>query len=94
MDFPIEDFPFYKKAAAKLGLKAEVNRTSFKNTAILIFEKAIEGLGSEEEDWLIPFFEKFTKEGLTPAEETIEIFETSRKDSNIWLKTILNKENY
>ncbi len=94
MDLPTEDFTIYKKAAAKKGLKAEVKRANFKKTAIYIFEKAIEGLGSEEEDWLIPFFENYTKEGLTPAEETLEVFESSGDDPNIWIKTILNMENY
>ena len=94
MDLPIEDYPTYKKAASKLALKAEVRKANFKKIGIAIFEKAIEGLGSKEEDWLIPFFENFTKEGLCPADKTLEIFKNCGGKTYTWIKTILKEEDY
>jgi len=94
MNLPIEDYATYKKAVAKEALNAEVNRTNFKKICILIVEKALEGLGSEEEDWLIPFFENFTKEGISPANKTLEIFKDCKQNPNIWLEKTLMNENY
>ncbi len=94
MDFPKEEFSIYKRAAAKDALKAEVNKTYFSKTGRLILEKAIEGLGSEDENWLIPFFEKFTKHGLTPADEALKMFQESGENRKKWLEDVLEKDNY
>ena len=59
-----------------------------------IVEKAIEGLGSKEEDWLIPFFENFTKEGLCPADKTLEIFKNCGGKTYTWSKPILKEDDY
>jgi len=94
MNLPIEDYAIYKKAVAKEALNAEVNGTNFKKICIFIVEKALEGLGSEEEEWLMPFFENFTKNGLSPADKTLELYNDCQQNPNIWLETILMNENH
>jgi glutamate--cysteine ligase len=94
MDLPTEEFKIYKKAVAKDALHAEVHRTNFAKTGRLIVEKAIEGLGSAEENWLLPFFEQYTKEGLTPADETLELFHKCGDNPDKWLATVLKNDTY
>ena len=94
MDLPIEDYAIYKKAVAKKGLNAEVNQANFKKICISIVEKALEGLGSKEEDWLIPFFDNHTKEGLSPADKNLKLFKDCEQNPIIWLETILMNVNY
>ena len=94
MDLPLEEFKFYKIAAAKDALHAEVNRTNFAKTGRLIVEKALEGLGSEEENWLLPFFNQYTKEGLTPADENLDLFRKCGENPDKWLATVLKNANY
>ena len=94
MDLPKEEFIIYKNAVAKDALHAEVNRTNFAKTGRLIVEKAIEGLGSAEENWLLPYFEQYTKEGLTPADETLELFRECGENPDKWLATVLKNDNY
>jgi len=94
MDLPQEEFKIYKKAVAKDALHSEVNRTNFAKTGRLIVEKALEGLGSAEENWLLPFFEQYTKDGLTPADETLELFRKCGENPERWLSTVLKRANY
>ena len=94
MDLPIEDYCIYKKAVAKEALNAEVNQAKFKKIGMLIVEKAIEGLGSENEKWLIPFFETYTKYGISPADQTLELFKKCEEKPYVWIKKILNEFNY
>ena len=48
-------------------------------------ETALSEIGSDEEKWLLPYFENYTKEGLTPADETLENFRNCAEDPNKWL---------
>ena len=94
MDMPKEEFKIYKKAVAKDALHAEVNRTNFAKTGILIVEKALEGLGSAEENWLLPYFEQYTKESLSPADETLELFRECGENPDKWLAAVLQNDTY
>ena len=94
MDLPKEEFKIYKKAVAKDALHSEVNRTNFAKTGRLIVEKAIEGLGSVDENWLLPYFEQYTKDGLTPADQTLELFRECGKNPDKWLATVLKNDTY
>ncbi len=89
MDLPEEEFSSYKVAAAKDALNADVNRTNFLKTGMKLMETALEELGSDEEKWLLPYFNNFTKEGKTPAEETLEKFRSFGEDPNKLLENIL-----
>ena len=90
MDFPEEEFSSYKLAVAKDALHAKVNRTNFARTAIKLMETALGELGSDEEKWLLPYFEDYTKEGRTPADETIEKYLHCGEDPEKWLDVVLN----
>ena len=57
-------------------------------------EKAIEALGSSEENWLLPFFERYTKKGLSPADETLELFKECDENPNKWLAKVLKTDSY
>jgi len=94
MDMPKEEFKIYKKAVAKDALHAEVNRTNFAKTGRLIVEKALEGLGSAEENWLLPYFEQYTKESLTPADATLELFRECGENPDKWLAAVLQNDTY
>ena len=94
MDLTEEGFKIYKKAVAKDALHAEVNRTNFAKTGKVIVEKAIEVLGSAEENWLLPYFEHYTKEGRTPADETLELFLECGETPDKWLAKVLNNDTY
>ncbi|GIT70541.1 MAG: hypothetical protein Ct9H300mP28_03550 [Pseudomonadota bacterium] len=72
MDLPDEEFSSYKMAVAKDALQADVNRTNFARTGMKLMETALEELGSDEEKWLLPYFDNYTKEGKTPANETLK----------------------
>ena len=61
MDMPQHEFSIYKKAAAKHGMHAEVNNTNYAKIGKFIIEKALEGLASKDENWLLPFFDKYSK---------------------------------
>ena len=90
MDFPEEEFLSYKLAVAKDALHADVNRTNFARTGLKLMETALSEIGSDEEKWLLPYFEKYTKEGLTPADETLENFRICAEDPNKWLNEVLS----
>jgi len=94
MDLPSEEFILYKKAVAKEALHSQVNRTNFTKIGKFIVEKALEELGSEEEHWLLPFFLHHTKEGISPADKTLELFRKCNENPHLWLETVLNEENY
>ena len=89
MDFPEEEFVSYKLAVAKDALHADVNRTNFARTGLKLMETALSEIGSDEEKWLLPYFENYTKEGLTPADETLENFRNCSEDPNKWLDEVL-----
>ena len=90
MDFPEEEFVSYKLAVAKDALHANVNRTNFARTGLKLMETALREIGSDEEKWLLPYFENYTKEGLTPADETLENFRNCAEDPNKWLGEVLS----
>jgi len=94
MDLPKEEFKIYKKAVAKDALHSVVNRTNFAKTGRLIVEKALEALGSADENWLLPYFEQYTKGGLTPADETLELFRECGENPDKWLTTVLKNDTY
>ena len=94
MDFPDEEFQLYKMAVAKDALHAEVNRTHFAKTGRILMETALEELGSDEEKWLMPYFDKYTKEGRTPADETLDDFRNCGENPEKWLAKILSISDY
>ncbi len=94
MDFPDEEFQLYKMAVAKDALHAEVNRTNFAKTGRILMETALEELGSDEEKWLMPYFDKYTKEGRTPADETLDDFRNCGENPEKWLAKILSNSDY
>ncbi|MBF0288195.1 MAG: glutamate--cysteine ligase [SAR324 cluster bacterium] len=83
MDLPLNDFAIYRAAAAKEGLHAHVNHVSFAKISRQIFELALNSLGSENETWLIPYFDKYTKNGQTPADHILKDFD-SKANGDIW----------
>ncbi len=90
MDFPEEEFVSYKLAVAKDALHADVNRTNFARAGLRLMETALREIGSDEEKWLLPYFENYTKKGLTPADETLENFRNCEEDPNKWLDEVLS----
>ncbi|MBC8257798.1 MAG: glutamate--cysteine ligase [SAR324 cluster bacterium] len=94
MDLPLEDYQLYKKAVNIKALQAEVNQTNFAKTGRRLVEIALEALGSEDEKWLMPYFEQYTKEGLTPADETLELFKKCGENPEKWLADVLKKDDY
>ena len=89
MDFPEEEFVSYKLAVAKDALHADVNRTNFARYGLKLMETALSEIGSDEEKWLLPYFENYTKDGFTPADETLENFMNCAEDPNKWLDEVL-----
>ena len=94
MDLPQDEFKLYKKAAAKDALQAEVNQTNFAKTGRKLAEIALQELGSKDENWFLPFFEEFTKEGRSPANETLDQFRECGEDPDKWLAKVLNNPDY
>ena len=94
MDMPQDEFNLYKKAAAKDALQAEVNQTNFAKIGRQLAEIALQELGSKDENWLLPFFEEFTKEGRTPANKTLDQFRECGENSDKWLANVLNNLDY
>ncbi len=86
MDLPIKDFALYRIAGAKDGLHAEVGDARFAKIARQFFEIALTALGSEEEDSLLPYFEKYTKDGQTPADLILKNFDQANRDIAAWAK--------
>ncbi|MGK5093625.1 glutamate-cysteine ligase family protein [Deltaproteobacteria bacterium TL4] len=86
MEFPLEDYPLFLKAAAREGLQAEVNWLSFSKMVIEMTEWILEALGSEGEHWLLPFFEKYTKNARTPADQVLENYQKAGRNANKWLE--------
>ena len=89
MDLPDEEFSSYKMAVAKDALQANVNRTNFARAGMKLMEKALSELGSDEEKWLLPYFDNYTKEGKTPADEALEKFRDCGEDPEKWLDELL-----
>ena len=58
-----------------------------------LMETALGELGSDEEKWLLPYFDNYTKEGITPADETLENFRNCKEDPNKWLLNVLGVAN-
>ena len=94
MDLPIDEFKFYKKAVSKDALHAEFNGTNFEKTGRQLVEIALQELGSKEENWLLPFFEQYTKEGRTPADESLDLFRKCGENPDKWLAKIINNSDY
>lgn len=82
-DLSLESFPLLHQAAIKDGIQAEVSTISLQKKCVAIMEMALAGLGSENEQWLLPFFERYTKNGISPADEILNEY---RKEANedIW----------
>lgn len=94
MDLPQDEFQLYKKAVAKDALQAEVNQTNFAKTGRKLAEIVLQELGSKDENWFLPFFEEFTKEGRSPANETLDQFRECGEDPDKWLAKVLNNPDY
>ena len=90
MDLPQEEFSSYKMAVAKDALQADVNQTNFARTGMKLMETALEELGSDEEKWLLPYFDNYTKEGKTPADEVLERLRICGEDPYKWLDEVLS----
>ena len=89
MDLPHEEFSSYKMAVAKDALQADVNRTNFARTGMKLMETALGELGSDEEKWLLPYFDNYTKEGITPANETLAEYKDCGEDPEKWIEKVL-----
>lgn len=86
MALPAKSFFDYEKAAAKEGLQAYLYGAHFGKLSQQLFEIAFEGLGQEEERWLIPYFEKYTKHQQSPADQSIEAFlKQAKSDIKTWI---------
>ena len=84
MDLPLQDFPLFHLAGAREGLHAEVHSVNFADMARNFFEIGLSALGSEEEEWLLPYFDKYTKDGNTPADLVLRQFTDSGNDVESW----------
>ena len=93
LDFEVEQFGVFRKAAAKDGIRAEVGAVDFAKLGIRIMETALEGLGSSEEKWLLPYFDRYTKHQCMPADEVVAGFERSGSSVGRWLKQLLPDPN-
>ena len=78
-------------AVAKDALQADVNGTNFARTGMKLMETALGELGSEGEKWLLPYFDNYTKERQTPADETLDKFRNCGEDPDKWLDEVLSK---
>ncbi len=94
MDLPIEDYPTYREAAAKQGVRAEVNGVNFLKVARQFFEWALEALGSDEEPYLLPYFEEYTKDGRMPADTVLSDFKKAHSDAWKWCEAYLQKSDF
>ena len=94
MYLPQDEYQLYKKAVAKDALQAEVNQTNYAKTGRKLAEIALQELGSKDENWFLPFFEKFTKEGRSPANDTLDQFQECGEDPDKWLADVLNNPDY
>ena len=73
MDIPAELFPELRKTACKDGLAGEVGQVRFNKLAIKIMESALSHMDSgNQANWLEPFFDRYTKQGLSPADLVLE----------------------
>ena len=85
MDIPVELFPELRKAACKEGLTGEVGPVIFNKFAIKIMESALSHMDSvNQANWLEPFFDRYTKQGLSPADLVIKRFH-SAESFDSWL---------
>ena len=84
MDLQPEDYWLYRHAGAKHGLQAEVKNLLFCKLAQKIFEASLSALGSQEEQWLLPYFEKYIKDGKTPADWVLHHFTEANHDLKTW----------
>ncbi|MBF0350524.1 MAG: glutamate--cysteine ligase [SAR324 cluster bacterium] len=81
MDLPEEDYGLYQKAGVEHGMDTEVNWLNFKKLIWKMMEIVLEHLGSSEEKWLLPFFEKYTKQGKAPADYVLEQY---HRTNDVW----------
>jgi glutamate--cysteine ligase len=93
LDFEVDQFGVFRKAAAKEGIRAEIGAVDFAKLGIRIMESALEGLGSSEEEWLLPYFNRYTKHKRMPADEVVAGFERSGSSVGRWLKELLPDPN-
>jgi len=93
MDLKADQFDSYHEAAVKEGLRAEVSGLSFAKMGRQLLEIALETLGSEEEHYLLPYFDAYTKNGKTPADETLANFAQAKNNAQVWLNQELNRRS-
>ena len=75
MDIPAELFSELRKTACKDGLAGEVGPVKFNKLAIKILESALSHMDSgNQANWLEPFFDRYTKQGFSPADLVLERF--------------------
>ena len=85
IDIPADLFPELRKTACKDGLTGEVGSVRFNKFAIKIMESALSHMDSvNQANWLEPFFNRYTKWGLTPADLVIERYHSSNSFDS-WL---------
>ena len=85
MDLPAEAYPVLRDTAAREALQGTVGSISLEQVGKRLVEGALEALGSADEEWLLPYFEQFTKDGRVPAEAVLERFAASRTPAE-WLE--------
>ena len=78
LDIPAELFPGLRKTACKDGLAGEVGPVRFNKLAIKIMESSLSHMDSgNQANWLEPFFDRYTKQGISPAELVLERYYSS-----------------
>jgi hypothetical protein len=78
MDIPAELSPELRKTACKDGLTGEVGPVRFNKFAIKILESALSNMDSvNQANWLEPFFDRYTKQGLSPADLVLERYQSA-----------------
>jgi glutamate--cysteine ligase len=85
MDIPADLYPELRKTACKDGLAGEVGPIQFNRFAIKIMESALTHMDSSNQaNWLEPFFDRYTKQGLSPADLVIQRYHAANSFDS-WL---------
>ncbi len=85
LDLPADAYPLLREVAARDALQGTVGSLSLEAIGKRLVEIALEALGSADEEWLLPYFEQFTKDGRVPAEGVLERFAASATPAD-WLE--------
>lgn len=85
MDLPEEEFPWYQQIAARDGMAGKVNRVDFAKIGRTLVEMALGSLELMESGWLQSYFDKYTRQGQSPADLVLERFYEAGENPMKWL---------